>query len=344
MTLGKHRPAMIDRIARVTLLAMRRVELLTFGLVMVFAAPVSGHMEKLLTTTVQADLWCWIFADWAVPFLLLTGLIYARGWRRLYRHDPRRFSVPRLAFFSAGLTTLFIVISSPLDAFAARLLTIHMLQHIGFMMVAAPLLLLGTPYLPLLCGLPRPLMKYGLGPLLAWPVAQRIGHCLTHPLVCWLAFVVTTLTWHMPAFYETALQSPFWHRFEHVCFLGTALLFWWPVIQPWPSLPHWTRWAMIPYLFLADFQNTALSAFLTFYGDVLYPTYANTPRIWNMSALDDQASAGATMWVLGSVAFLIPVALIAIGLMNRRNSVARLPAMAPSPLVVQASEPGVTVE
>ena len=71
---------------------------------------------------------------------------------------------------------------------------------------------------------------------------------------------------------------------------------------------------MIPYLLLADIQNTALSAFLVFSERVLYPTYA--ARVWGISALDDQAAAGAIMWVVGSVLFLVPVGVLAIRLLE----------------------------
>jgi cytochrome c oxidase assembly factor CtaG len=112
--------------------------------------------------------------------------------------------------------------------------------------------------------------------------------------------------------YELALHSPGWHAVEHLCFVATALLFWWPVLQPWPSRPQGPRWVLLPYLFLADVQNTILAAFLTFCERVLYPTYATAPRLTALTALDDQAAAGAIMWVLGSVAFLIPAACITI--------------------------------
>ena len=88
------------------------------------------------------------------------------------------------------------------------------------------------------------------------------------------------------------------------------------MIQPWPSRARRPRWAMIPYLLLADLQNTALSAFLIFCDRVVYPTYATAPHIFGMSALEDQAAAGAIMWVPGSVAFLIPLVVISIRLMN----------------------------
>jgi putative membrane protein len=75
--------------------------------------------------------------------------------------------------------------------------------------------------------------------------------------------------------YELALRSPGWHEVEHACFLGTSLLFWFPVIQPWPSPSRASRWAMLPYLVGADLVNTALAASLTFSGRVIYPSYAS---------------------------------------------------------------------
>src|SRR5947199_9339849 len=69
---------------------------------------------------------------------------------------------------------------------------------------------------------------------------------------------------------------------------------------------------MIPYLLLADLQNTALSAFLIFCDRVVYPTYATAPHIFGMSALEDEAAAGAIMWVPGSCAFVILLAFISL--------------------------------
>jgi cytochrome c oxidase assembly factor CtaG len=187
-----------------------------------------------------------------------------------------------------------------------------MIQHLVLMGAVPPLLWLGAPTLPLLRGLPRPVLQYERSSLLACTMLQRLGHFLTHPCVCLLAFTASTIAWHVPSLYELALRSAFWHEVQHVCFLSTALLFWWPVVQPWPSRLRWPRWAMILYLLLADMQNTALSAFLIFSERILYPTYAAVPRLWGISGLDDQAAAGAIMWVPGSVLFLVPVGVLAI--------------------------------
>jgi len=262
--------------------------------------------------TAESVVLSWRFEPAPVIGLTVAALAYLRGWRRLHRQLPSRFPVERLASYLAGLGVVFFALASPLDAFAGWLLTVHMAQHLLLTMVAPPLILLGFPMLPLLTGLPRPFVRDGLGPFLTSPALHRFGRFLVHPFFAGPLFIVSNLAWHVPALYELALSSPGWHQLEHLCFLGTALLFWWPVVQPWPSRPALPRWAMIPYLLAADLQNTALSAFLSFCGRVVYPTYATAPRISGLSALDDQAGAGAFMWVSGSMAFLVPAGFIAL--------------------------------
>ena len=269
-----------------------------------------------------------VFSSWDLnPRLLIPtlaiALLYARGWWQLRRRAPHRFSTSQLMAFVAGLITILLALLSPLDAFAGWLLTVHMIQHLLLMMVAPPLILYGAPYMPILFGLPNKFLKDGVGPFLASKLLRKIARFVSHPIFCWSAFVFTTIAWHTPPMYELALHSPTWHQVEHVCFLTTSLLFWLPVIQPWPSVARTSRLTIILYLFLADFQNTALSAFLVFYERVLYPTYQNIPRISDMTALEDQAAAGSIMWVAGSLFFLIPVGLITIEVLSSRRSVRR---------------------
>ena len=277
-------------------------------------------MEPITTALLQS----WTFEPWIVIVLTVTGSIYSRGWWQLHRCLPRRFTGWHLTAFQGGLFTLFLALASPLHSVAKLLLQVHMIQHMVLTMVVPPLLLLGAPTLPLLRGLPRPMLQHGLSRILAAPALQRLGHFLTHPVVCLLAFTVTNVLWHVPGLYELALRSELWHDVQHVCFLSTALLFWWPVVQPWPSRLRWPRWTMVFYLLFADIQNTALSAFLVFPERILYPTYAAVPRLWGVSALDDQAAAGAIMWVIGSVIFLIPAGMLTIRLLDspRTRSVA----------------------
>lgn len=258
----------------------------------------------------MAALASWSLEPGLLALLVATAACYARGFRRLHRAQPLRFARWRLSAFCAGLTSVYVALASPLDAFSGLLLQVHMLQHWVLMMLAPPLLLLGAPTAPLLRGLPEGVRRNALGPLLSSTGLQRAARALVHPVTGWLALAAATWLWHLPAAYELALRSEAWHELEHACFFGTALLFWWPVVLPWPARSPWPRVAMIPYLVLADLQNTAFSALFAFSDRVLYASYATAPHLADGSALSDQAAAGALMWVLGGIAFLVPIGCI----------------------------------
>jgi cytochrome c oxidase assembly factor CtaG/ferredoxin len=268
----------------------------------------------------QAAWGSWSFPFWPTFGLLATALLYLRGYSKIRRTRPLIFPPWRAWCFLAGLFSLWIAIASPLDTLDGLLLVAHMTQHLILMSVAPPLLWMGAPVVPLLRGLPRSLLRDGLGPFFRTPALHHVIRVLTHPVFAWLAMNLAYLAWHVPPGYELALRSPGWHEVEHACFFGTSLLFWFPVIQPWPSVSTVSRWAILPYLVGADLINTAFSAFLTFAGRVIYPSYANAPRIFGVSALGDQVAAGALMWVIGSIFYLIPLGAIALHLLSPRSS------------------------
>ncbi len=263
-------------------------------------------------------------ASWSVPWIptlaiVLTALVYLRGWYLLRCAGFPLLPAWRVWSLLAGLFALWVALAGPMDVFNSWLLTAHMIQHMVLMMIAPPLILLGAPLIPLVRGLPVFAAREFAGPFLNWKAAQRLGRMLTQPVFALILMGVVMIGWHVPVLYELAVLSPAWHQFEHACFLFTSLVFWWPVIQPWPSQSRWPRWAMVPYLVVADLQNTVLSATLVFADRVLYPSYADAPRVFGLSASADQAAAGAIMWVVGSLAFLIPAMLIAVECLSRRT-------------------------
>lgn len=262
----------------------------------------------------------WTVDPWVVGPLVLAAGVYTRGWLRLHRRLPHRFDAGRLAAFLGGMAVIGVALASPFHAIGARSLQAHMVQHLLLMMVAPPLLWLGAPWLALLQGLPRGVLRTWAGPLLARRAPAHIGQWLVSPPVAWVVYVGSTWAWHTPALYERALASEFWHAVQHGCFLATALAFWWPVVQPWPSRPLVPRWAIVLYLVLADLQNTVLCAWLVFAERLIYASYAAVPLVWGSSALDDQAAAGAMMWVLGSLAFVVPIAWIVGQMLNPRGA------------------------
>ena len=263
-----------------------------------------------------------IFKEWLPPVLLtatliIVALIYLRGWFLIRKTREAQFPAWRLACFVAGLATIWIAIASPLDGFADALLSAHMVEHLLLMSFAPPLVLLGHPVVPLLRGLPRAVIKYILGPVIRREALRKFGHWLTTPLVAWLAMNLMFLGWHIPAAFNFALENEHWHEFEHFCFLATSILFWWPLIRPWPVQATTLGWFALPYLVMADIVNTLLSAFLAFCDSPVYAYYLKGPNAFHISPLADQKAGAAAMWVIGSLVFLVPAVFSTVGLLQR---------------------------
>jgi cytochrome c oxidase assembly factor CtaG len=263
-----------------------------------------------------------ILLAWSFPIvpavaLLVTGALYLRGWRALQRTRARELPRWRAVCFLGGLLALWVAVASPIDALDDFVLSAHMLQHFILMSVAPPLLVLGAPLVPMLRGLPRGIIR-GLRPVFASRAMHKLAHGLANPVVAWLAMNVAYLGWHVPRAFELTLHSERWHNTEHLTFLLTSIAFWWVVLEPWPSRMRWSRWMVIPYLLSADVVNTVLSAILAFSGRVLYPSYAAAERLFRYTPLQDQVLAGAEMWVLNSVVFLVPMAVVVMRLLSPR--------------------------
>jgi len=262
-----------------------------------------------------------IFAAWSPSWFLTATIVaiaavYVRGWFAIRRTRRALFPDWRLACYLTGLLILWVAIGSPMDGFADALLSVHMVQHLLLISFVPPLILLGAPVVPILRGLPRAFTRVVLGPLLGSQPLWQIGRFLTKPVVAWLAMNLTFLLWHTPALYDYALWNQPWHRLEHICFLTTSLMFWYPVIQPWPARNHNLGWGMLLYLVTADFINTALSAFLAFVDRPVYSYYLSRPSPFHADPVSDQAVGAVIMWVVGSIVFLVPAMVLTVRLLQ----------------------------
>jgi len=256
-------------------------------------------------------------------FLGACGAIYVRGWYCLGRDLPRAVASWRLAAFSGGIAALWIAVASPATHMDHHLLTAHMVKHLLIMLVAAPLILLGAPAIVLMHGMPQRLVRVAVTLFRRVSGLRLLGMVCTHPVFCWLAGSVTVIVWHVPAVFELALHSQHWHALEQASFFLAGILFWWPVIQPWPSIANSLSWSAPFYLFLAALPCDALSAFLAFCGHVVYRPYLSAQGAFGLSPLEDQALAGALMWVTATFAYLVPALVVTSQLISgerRRNA------------------------
>lgn len=259
--------------------------------------------------------------DWSGTPMLLSltiifiALVYIRGWWRL-RHTSVNFITPwRAASFLLGVFLIGIAVASPIAALDHELLTAHMVQHLLLMTLAPSLIWLGAPLKPLLHGLPRQFAEGIIVPMFRRPLLKQLGRALAQPKFCWLAAAAVLVGWHIPPAFALGMQSAAWHAVEQASFLAAGLLFWWPVVQPWPSVSR-PDWPIIVYLFLATLPCDILSGFLVFCDRVVYPAYSSSPQPFGFSALGDQECAGALMWTCVTIVYLLAGSIIATQLLS----------------------------
>jgi cytochrome c oxidase assembly factor CtaG len=245
--------------------------------------------------------------------LAVVAFVYLRGWFRFRPAFPNVIPLRRVVAFMGGLLAVWVAVASPLVHLDHHLLTMHMVKHLLLMIVGAPLILWGTPVPPLFFGVPKGLH---LSTLFRSPVLQFTGRCLGNPVLCWLASAAAVIVWHLPAAFQLALESHTWHSVEDASFLVAGLLFWWPVVQPWPTDTGYDTWTVPLYLFLATLPCDILSGFLVFCGRVVYPSYLAAPRLFDLSPLQDQEFAGALMWVSVTIIYAIPAAVIMVRVLS----------------------------
>jgi putative membrane protein len=224
----------------------------------------------------------------------LAAVAYARGVRELWRRAGPGRSVSRAqaGLFYLGLLTIVLALASPLDWIAHQLFAAHMVQHLLLMLVAAPLLVLGAPLLPLLFALPAPARSRSraLARLGRTPLAIAF---VLHSLALWL--------WHIPSLYDAALAVDWLHVLEHVSFVGTAVLFWWATLRS----GRVGYGVAVLFVFALALESTILGALLTFSRGPWYASHLTTTLAWGLSPLEDQQLAGLIMWIPGGLVYLV---------------------------------------
>ena len=283
-----------------------------------------GTAEPGTDLTLRGFLTAWSWRPDVLFVVIALGTAFAIGWWRLRKRGFRRARRWRALAYVAGLGAVGLALISPVDRLASLSFLVHMVQHELLIMIAPPLLLLADPLPILLWGLPRKL-RLGVRHLLArGAMVRRILYSGTWMPVAWGVYVVNLWMWHLPVAYEAALRNHLLHDLEHLTFFGTALLFWWPIVNPAPRLHGQIAYGFrILYILAATFQTVALGFAIAVTERVLYSHYAAAPRLWGLSPLDDQAYGGAIMSEAGMM-FLIPLLVLVNRWLNEEERRTRL--------------------
>lgn len=242
-------------------------------------------LERILTT--------WSF----YPSVLCGALGLVVLYLAVTRLPPPR----QFFWFLLGTATLILALVSPLDILSdTYLFSAHMIQHLLLVLIIPPLLLIGLP-------------PDATRSLLQRPLPARVEGVLGKPLVAWLLAIGTLWVWHLPILYDATLDNNGIHILEHMCFLVTGVIFWWPLVGPAASRALNTFYAL-GYLFAAALANSLLGIILTFAPNLIYTRYQNPNDVlgilpllrntWGLSPIADQQLGGVFMWVGGGIIFL----------------------------------------
>lgn len=258
-----------------------------------------------------------LLTDWTFDptFLipLAAALLYWRGIRRYRRKGGRGFPLWRQAFFGAGVCWSFLALDSAVDTLADWSFTWHMIQHELLMEFAVPCLLLGTPFLPVVWGLPEGFRRRVFAPFARARPVQRVLKAVTHPVAGLLAYTAAVWIWHLPRFYDAAYGDNLIHYGEHFSFVLGAFLFWWNVITPYPFPSRINVFLRMLVIALSVVPYIALSALITFADTAMY-AYRALPGFWGLTMLEEQQLGGLLMWVgLGmSIRLFAALAVLAV--------------------------------
>lgn len=239
---------------------------------------------------------------------LFTGAyLRAVGPLRARHGRARTISPWRVASFLAGSVILVLSLNGPLHDLGDNFLfSAHMVQHLLLTLVVPPLWLIGTP-------------DWLYRPLLERPAVRSAARVLTQPLVAFAIYNVIFAAWHVPRMYELALEHHAVHIVQHLLFIASAVLLWWPAVDPVPELSRMGPPLRLLYLFAIGVPMSVISALISLSGTILYPWYSVQPRVLGISPMDDQQLGGLIMWIPGGLVPWIAISIVFFRWANREE-------------------------
>ena len=227
--------------------------------------------------------------------ILALATLYEWAARKVSGAAPR---VSQRWCFHAALVVMFFSLNGWLhDLSDSYLFSAHMVQHLLLVFVVCPLMVMGTPG-----GMLRPALRVrGIAPVARW---------LTAPTHCFAIFNVVFAGWHLPVMYNYALAHHPVHIVEHLMFMASAVIMWWPVLSPLPELPRLNYPGQMLYMFLLTIPMAIVAVYICYADTILYPLYASAPRVWGITPMADQMAGGLIMWIPGGLYFYAIISVV----------------------------------
>ena len=249
------------------------------------AAPAAAHEGQAHGAALP-----WTFDPWIIVPLAISACVYALGAGHLAERTDLRRRGWEHACYLLGWLALAAALVSPLHWLGEHLFSFHMIEHEIVMAVAAPLLVLARPLGPLLWAFPKP-ARVALAGLAQGNFWRAGWSALTRPFTATMLHGVAIWGWHVPAWFDAAVESDALHRLQHLSFLVTGLLFWWALVR------RATPGVAVGHLFVTMLHTGVLGALMALAPRVLYTVRTQYAADWGLTPLEDQQLAGLIMWV-----------------------------------------------
>lgn len=243
--------------------------------------------------------------------LVTAGIAYTVGVRRLWQTAAGRQTIRRwhVAAFALGCMSIAISLLSRLDALSDVLFSAHMVQHEILMLLSAPLMVLGRPFIATLWSLPAP-VRAAVASIANRPPIAMAWERISGPFTVLFLHAAVLWVWHVPVLFEAALHNETIHAFQHLGFFLTAALFWWALVHG--RYGRLGYGAGVLYVFATAMHSQVLGALLTFAAHGWYPTHATRTAAAYIDPIADQQLAGIVMWIpFGAVFLVVGLALFA---------------------------------
>jgi len=229
---------------------------------------------------------------WPVDPTVYAGLValyLGHAWLARTVSDAQR---KHSLYFGLGLFTLWVSLETPIDTISDHYLdSVHMLQHVLLGFVAPPLMLLG-------------LSNQIVGRLVRVPGVRAV----TEPVPAQVIAGVVMIVWHFPPLFDATLDSEPLHIFEHLTFIASGVVLYWPILSA--TSAH-ARWQMSPgakllYMLVATLPQDGVALAFIFSRVPFYEYYAQAPRlIPSLTPVIDQTIAGAVLMILGKATLAV---------------------------------------
>ena len=257
------------------------------------------------------DIWSsWtIYPDIVIGLLLLLGiyLLLSGPLKKNFTVTSIEPKPGQLFLFISGIILFFLTETGPIHDLAEQSsFSMHMLQHVCLTLIIPPLLLGGIP-------------DWMIIPIEKNQWLNKSRKFLSHPLIAFSLFNITFAIWHLPILYELTLKFHAIHIIEHLTFLITSTILWWPILAPIQRF-RLNYPMQIGYIFLIPIAQLIVFGPVTFSSNVIYPHYQITENIWGLSTIEDQQLGGVIMKVGSMIIFLVFLTLIFFSWYSKEQS------------------------